>query len=40
MAAQMAVSKAAKLGDEMVETKAAGRVELKDIERAALGVGK
>lgn len=36
----MVVSKAAKLGVEMVETKAAGRVELTDIERVALWVGK
>ena len=40
MAAKMAVSKAVKLGVEMVEKKAAGRVESKDIKRAALWVGK
>ncbi len=40
MAALMVVSKAAKLGVEMVETKAAGRAELKDKERVVLWVGK
>ena len=40
MAALMVVSKAAKLGVEMVETKAAGRAELKDKERVVSWAGK